>query len=382
MEGSSGNDQEDRQARYEQEPSDTQTSGRQENREEKGKTKVSKAEENEESEQAYQTDVPPRDFGCNLCLHRFGREEQLESHYLLVHNYSGYRLSFRPSQERDSDRYDVSEDQLSYRGGDTSTSIPDYSGADYGERDAWNARRHHHPTWLSDLNEEDEILNDILRTQPLRWSTKDDEILIQLRAQGVSWNQMASEHFPSKTGNACRKRHERLMERRNAKEQNPEKSAFDETKLGGILRKPTEKFPEDSSPIRAGVGSIKDPLEGKEIPPGSRWTKIDRRLVNPQALVEANERFEERLDCVIVLRILTKEEIQKLADRTKEIRDDRLHVPVKAVKVKVHDDGRHVTLRRLTEEEAAAQRVERREQRRHRSESISKPLLKMGERCL
>jgi hypothetical protein len=56
------------------------------------------------------------------------------------------------------------------------------------------------------------------------------------------------------------------------------------------------------------------------IPTNARWTKIDRRLVNPQALEEAQERFEERLDCVIVLRVLTKDEIQKLADRTLEIR--------------------------------------------------------------
>jgi hypothetical protein len=45
--------------------------------------------------------------------------------------------------------------------------------------------------------------------------------------------------------------------------------------------------------------------------------------VNPQALEEAKERFEERLDCVIVLRVLTKEDIQKLADRTKKIREVR-----------------------------------------------------------
>jgi hypothetical protein len=56
------------------------------------------------------------------------------------------------------------------------------------------------------------------------------------------------------------------------------------------------------------------------IPPGARWTKIDRKLVNPEALEQAQERFEERMDCVIVLRVLTKEEIQKLADRTKELR--------------------------------------------------------------
>lgn len=63
----------------------------------------------------------------------------------------------------------------------------------------------------------------------------------------------------------------------------------------------------------------------KGIPPGARWTKIDRRLVNPETLEEAKERFEERLDCVIVLRVLTKEEIQKFADRTKAIRGKRSH---------------------------------------------------------
>lgn len=91
----------------------------------------------------------------------------------------------------------------------------------------------------------------------------------------------------------------------------------------GILRKPTEKFPEDPEPIREGVAPHKSQLKGKDIPPNARWTKIDRRLVNPQALEEAQERFEERLDCVIVLRVLTKEDIQKLADRTRKIREAR-----------------------------------------------------------
>lgn len=63
------------------------------------------------------------------------------------------------------------------------------------------------------------------------------------------------------------------------------------------------------------------------IPLGARWTKIDRRLVNPQALEEAHERFEERLDYVIVLRVLTKDEIQKLADRTLAIRGTTSRLP-------------------------------------------------------
>ncbi|KAF2853738.1 hypothetical protein T440DRAFT_545911 [Plenodomus tracheiphilus IPT5] len=91
----------------------------------------------------------------------------------------------------------------------------------------------------------------------------------------------------------------------------------------GILRKPTSKFPEDPEPIREGVAPHKDALKGKDIPVGARWTRIDRRLVNPEALEQAKERFEERMDCVIVLRVLTKEDIQKLADRTKKIREQR-----------------------------------------------------------
>ena len=111
----------------------------------------------------------------------------------------------------------------------------------------------------------------------------------------------------------------------------------DAPKPKGILKRPTQKFPEHPNAMREGVAPLKDvsirpfvrvvrftnnlvQATKSGIPPGARWTKIDRRLVNPEALEEAKERFEERLDCVIVLRVLTKEEIQKLADRTNEIR--------------------------------------------------------------
>jgi hypothetical protein len=50
------------------------------------------------------------------------------------------------------------------------------------------------------------------------WSAKDDGILIQARAQGLNWNQIAPKHFPFKSPNACRKRHERLMETKNAEQ--------------------------------------------------------------------------------------------------------------------------------------------------------------------
>ncbi|KAI9676469.1 MAG: hypothetical protein M1817_000626 [Caeruleum heppii] len=96
--------------------------------------------------------------------------------------------------------------------------------------------------------------------------------------------------------------------------------------IKGILREPREKFPEDPAPIREGVAPLKEALkDGKKgIPPGARWTKIDRKLVNPAALEEAHERFEERLDHVIVLRVLTREEIEAFAARTQEIRGREL----------------------------------------------------------
>ncbi|WEW55959.1 hypothetical protein PRK78_001394 [Emydomyces testavorans] len=86
----------------------------------------------------------------------------------------------------------------------------------------------------------------------------------------------------------------------------------------GILKQPTEKFPEDPTAVREGVAPLKD-SNMKGIPAGARWTKIHRRLVSPAAL-EGLERFEEREDHVIVLRVLTREEIQTYAVRTAEIR--------------------------------------------------------------
>ncbi|PVI06639.1 hypothetical protein DM02DRAFT_428227 [Periconia macrospinosa] len=55
-------------------------------------------------------------------------------------------------------------------------------------------------------------------TRSSAWTTQDDETLIRARAQNMNWNQIAPKHFPSKSPNACRKRHERLMERRKAEQ--------------------------------------------------------------------------------------------------------------------------------------------------------------------
>jgi hypothetical protein len=45
------------------------------------------------------------------------------------------------------------------------------------------------------------------------WNPQDDQTLVAARAQGMSWALIQQTYFPSKTPHACRKRHERLMER-------------------------------------------------------------------------------------------------------------------------------------------------------------------------
>jgi hypothetical protein len=98
----------------------------------------------------------------------------------------------------------------------------------------------------------------------------------------------------------------------------PPKKEEAPAQIKSILRKPTTKFPDHHDGIREGVTPLEP--EKKGIPKDAKWTKIDRRLVNPEALDLAQLRYEERLDCVIVLKVLTKEEIQALADKTAEIR--------------------------------------------------------------
>ena len=48
------------------------------------------------------------------------------------------------------------------------------------------------------------------------WTVHDDQQLMHARSQGLNWNQIKENYFPAKTANACRKRHERLAERRDA----------------------------------------------------------------------------------------------------------------------------------------------------------------------
>lgn len=102
----------------------------------------------------------------------------------------------------------------------------------------------------------------------------------------------------------------------------PPREKGDGKPLKGILKQPRPKFPEEQNFIREGAAPHKDDKKAKDVPPGAKWTKISRKVVNPEALTIGKERFEVRDDFVIVLRVLDKEEIQAYAAATQVLRGE------------------------------------------------------------
>lgn len=100
----------------------------------------------------------------------------------------------------------------------------------------------------------------------------------------------------------------------------PPRDRKDDKPRKGILKQPKVSFPEEANPVREGVAPHREDKKFKDVPPGARWTKINRKVVNPEALTIGKERFEERDDFVIVLRVLDKEEIQAYAAATQVLR--------------------------------------------------------------
>lgn len=132
----------------------------------------------------------------------------------------------------------------------------------------------------------------------------------------------STELRPDSSGKDDRGRSNEPHENRQIRVVSPPREKSTEKPVKGILRQPRERFPEDPMPIREGVAPHKD-AKKDGIPPDARWTKISRRLVNPEALEKGMERYEAREDFVIVLRVLTKEEVQGYANLTQRIREER-----------------------------------------------------------
>lgn len=102
-------------------------------------------------------------------------------------------------------------------------------------------------------------------------------------------------------------------------------SLLRDKEIKGILKQPTAQFQEDPHPVREGVRPHKDDKSKADVPPGARWTKISRKLVNPDALTIGEERFEAREDYVWVFRVLNKAEIEAYTAATAQLRGSLEH---------------------------------------------------------
>ncbi|KAH7409760.1 hypothetical protein BKA64DRAFT_665795 [Cadophora sp. MPI-SDFR-AT-0126] len=103
-------------------------------------------------------------------------------------------------------------------------SLPGYTSSHFDK--VPGASRNSEPKMDYSSTDNEQSLMSTLQyaTQPLAsiqpssggWTPQDDQTLMAARAQGMNWVPIHQTYFPSKTANGCRKRHERLMERRSA----------------------------------------------------------------------------------------------------------------------------------------------------------------------
>ncbi|KAI0144437.1 hypothetical protein GGR57DRAFT_507490 [Xylariaceae sp. FL1272] len=91
------------------------------------------------------------------------------------------------------------------------------------------------------------------------WTPQDDQNLIAARQQGLNWSQIQTQYFPSKSPNACRKRHERLMERKGADD-------FDTKKL--------ERLAEEYMSMR------KEIWQGLAARTGEKWSTVETKCMS------------------------------------------------------------------------------------------------------
>ncbi|RDL41649.1 uncharacterized protein BP5553_01628 [Venustampulla echinocandica] len=149
----------------------------------------------------------------------------------------------------------------------------------------------------------------------------------------------------------------------------PPRPKSDEKPVKGILRAPREKFPEDLAPIREGVAPLKD-AKRDGVPSDARWTKISRKLVNPEALELGKERYEARDDFVIVLRVLSRDEVQGYAEVTQKLRAAREEAEEQEARSE-RRRARRERHERHKRERSLGERSERRRRRRDRDSESS-----------
>ena len=97
------------------------------------------------------------------------------------------------------------------------------------------------------------------------WSPEDDQQLIRARASNMNWKVIASRYFPTKSDNACRKRHERLMEQQKKEDVNG-------VRLEALALTYMELRPEIWKPIADRLGE--------------KWENVELKVLHPRLPID------------------------------------------------------------------------------------------------
>ena len=90
------------------------------------------------------------------------------------------------------------------------------------------------------------------------WGPEEDKTLLRVRQENLNWNLIAEKYFPNKTGNACRKRHERLVIKNNTT------NDWDSAKVEALARSYME--------FREGMWKIL----AQEL--GEKWETVEKKV--------------------------------------------------------------------------------------------------------
>ncbi|KAI0002353.1 hypothetical protein F4779DRAFT_132209 [Xylariaceae sp. FL0662B] len=112
------------------------------------------------------------------------------------------------------------------------------------------------------------------------WTPQDDQNLLAARQQGLNWAQIQSNYFPSKSPNACRKRHERLMERKGADD-------WDNRKLERLAKEYMSMRKEIWQPLATRTGEKWNVVEAKCMNNGLKNLQSAARSANRRERLES-----------------------------------------------------------------------------------------------
>jgi hypothetical protein len=85
---------------------------------------------------------------------------------------------------------------------------------------------------------------------------------------------------------------------------------------------PSESTPASTTQISLNTININD-FFSYDSPSGPRWTRIDKRLIDPRVLAAEDEDFEDVGDALVVHRVLRREEIKRWAEESVVLREGR-----------------------------------------------------------